>query len=66
VGLRKGDMAVASSGIEGIVLEFRYSQYNSYYHKTLIYCTYAPRENYMKVNTIFEINSSILKRKVNQ
>jgi hypothetical protein len=42
MGLRKGDLVVSSNGIEGIVLDFRYSEYNSYYHKTVIYCTFVP------------------------
>jgi hypothetical protein len=63
VGLRKGDIVVSSNGFEGIVLDFRYSEYNSYYHKTVIYCTFAPEYETGKVNTVFEINSNYLKRK---
>jgi len=64
VGLRKGDIVVSeNSGIQGIVLDFRYSEYNSYYHKTVIYCTFAPEYEMGKVNTVFEINSNYLKRK---
>ena len=64
MGLRKGDFVVSSNGIEGIVLDFRYSEYNSYYHKTVIYCTFVPHySSYNKVNTVFEINSNVIKRK---
>jgi hypothetical protein len=64
VGLRKGDIVVSeNSGIQGIVLDFRYSEYNSYYHKTVIYCTFAPEYEMGKVNTVFEINSNYLKRR---
>jgi hypothetical protein len=64
VGLRKGDIVVSeNSGIQGIVLDFKYSEYNSYYHKTVIYCIFAPVHEYGKVNTILEINSNIIGRK---
>ncbi len=64
MGLRKGDIVVSeSSGIQGIVLDFKYSEYNSYYHKTVIYCIFAPADAYGKVNTILEINSNIIGRK---
>lgn len=64
MGLRKGDIVVSeNSGIQGIVLDFRYSEYNSYYHKTVIYCTFAPEYEMGKVNTVFEINSNYLKRR---
>ena len=63
MGLRKGDIVVSSNGYEGIVLDFRYSEYNSYYHKTVIYCILAPRSEVNTVNTVFEINSNYLKRK---
>ena len=63
MGLRKGDFVASSNGIEGIVLDFRYSEYNSYYHKTVIYCTFAPEYERGKVNTVFEINSNVIKRK---
>ena len=63
MGLRKGDIVVSSNGYEGIVLDFRYSEYNSYYHKTVIYCILTPRSEVNTVNTVFEINSNYLKRK---
>jgi hypothetical protein len=64
VGLRKGDYIISEySGLQGIVLGFKYSEYNSYYHKTVIYCTFAPAHEYYKVNKIIEINSNIVKRK---
>ncbi len=62
MGLRKGDIVVSSNGFEGIVLDFRYSEYNSYYHKTVIYCIYAPPHEYYKLNKVIEINSNIVKR----
>lgn len=63
MGLRKGDIVVSKNGYEGIVLDFKYSEYNSYYHKTVIYCIFAPHYEINTVNTIFEINSNYLKRK---
>ena len=63
MGLRKGDMVISDySGLQGIVLDFRYSEYNSYYHKTVIYCIYAPPHEYYKLNKVIEINSNIVKR----
>ena len=63
MGIRKGDIVVSSSGYEGIVLDFRYSECNSYYHKAVVYCTLAPEYGFGKVNTVFEINTNYLKRK---
>ena len=63
MGLRKGDIVVSTNGYEGIILDFKYSQYNSYYHKTVIYCISAPRSEINTVNTVFEINSNYLKVK---
>ena len=30
------------NGIQGIVLKYKKTPHNSYYHKAVIYCTYAP------------------------
>ena len=64
MGLRKGDLVVSDySGIQGIVLGFKYSDFNSYYHQIVIYCTYTPKHEYYKLNKVIEINSNILSRK---
>ena len=64
MGLRNGDFIVSShSGIQGIVLGFKYSDLNSYYHKTVIYCTYTPQHESYKLNKVIEINSNTVSRK---
>lgn len=43
MGLRRGDMIKSKiNGIEGIILKFLTSKYNSYFHKVEIFCTYSP------------------------
>ncbi len=64
MGLRKGDFIVTEySGMEGILLEFKYSEYNSYYHKAVVYCTFAPPQSNAKLNTVVEVNANIVTRR---
>ena len=45
MGLRKGDMVVVRSGLmEGVVVGFKTAEYNSYYHKVTVFCTYSKME----------------------
>lgn len=58
MGLRKGDIIKSrSNGIEGIIVEFKKAEYNSYYHKAVIFCTLAPY-NPAYVGTLLHINLS--------
>ncbi len=57
MGLRKGDLIrFRSNKIQGIIVGFKASEYNSYYHKILVHCTYAPYNSRLN-GTIVEVTN---------
>ena len=57
MGLRKGDLVrFKSNKVTGIIVGFKTSELNSYYHKVLIHCIYAPHNSRLN-GTIVEISN---------
>jgi len=57
MGLRKGDLIrFRMNKIEGIIVGFKTSEFNGYYHKIVVHCTYSPYNNRLN-GTIIEINN---------
>ena len=56
--LKKGDfIRHKSNKLEGIIVGFRTSEFNDYYHKVAIHCTYAPYNRRLN-GTIVLVNVS--------
>ena len=63
MGLRKGDMVVTKSGyVEGVVVGFKTAEYNSYYHKVTVFCTYSKMDRAF-VGGLVDLNTQFVKRK---
>ena len=63
MGLRKGDMVITESGyMEGVVVGFKTAEYNSYYHKVTVFCTYSKRDPVF-VGGLVDLNAQFVKRK---
>jgi len=57
--LRKGDFVRNKSNrVEGIIVGFKTSEFNSHYHKVVIHCTYAPYNSRLN-GTIVEVNDRL-------
>jgi hypothetical protein len=63
MGLRKGDMVKVKDGhLEGVVVGFKTAEYNSYYHKVTVFCTYSKFEPYY-IGRHVDLDAKFVKRK---
>jgi hypothetical protein len=55
--LKKGDfIRHKSNKLEGIVVGFKTSEFNKFYHKVVIHCTYAPVNRRLNGTTLWVNN----------
>ena len=61
---RKGDLIRHKSNkLEGIVVGFKTSEFNDYYHKVVIHCIYAPYNRRLN-GTIVKVHHDITSWKI--